>query len=152
MSEVITMADVDDYLELKHAGVKGMRWGKRKPENLVGNKPTLSRKAARQDKKWAKGHSKAAVQAYNAVAEKMNSGLIEKFNNQPKYKNVDLTQKKNAKLYKDYLNDYSKLFNKELNAHAASTGINISPSGTKKMSFEWDVETDIFPGWRVEER
>lgn len=152
MSEVITMADVDDYLELKHAGVKGMRWGKRKPENLVGNKPTLSRKAVRQDKKWAKGHSKAAFEAYDAVASKMNNGGIQKFNNQAKYKNVDFSDKKNAKAFKSYLDDYSKFFTKELNAHAASTGINISPSGTKKMSFEWDIQTDGFPAWRVEER
>lgn len=67
---------------LEHYGVKGMKWGVRRTPEQLGRKPLTGRKLARAQRKYDKkvNSRKAFVQAYNAMADRLNSGLIEKFN------------------------------------------------------------------------
>ena len=73
--------------ELYHFGIKGQKWGIRRYQNKDGSLTPAGRK--RVSKEYAK-YAKAAqtevattsnyVKAYNRAADKMNNGLIDKYN------------------------------------------------------------------------
>ena len=92
--------------EIYHFGIKGQKWGIRRYQNKDGSLTPAGRK--RVSKEYAK-YAKAAqaevattsnyVKAYNRAADKMNNGLIDKYNS-----DYDKKLGKKAKNY-DYGND-----------------------------------------------
>lgn len=138
----------DEFLE--HFGVLGMHWGQHKAVASGGSSRSSTRaekKLAKKDAKWEKKvTSKYPYEVYNKAAHRMNSVELTKFNSQPKYKGKDLTDP-NSALTKSYYKDYSNLMTRVLNEEADKSLSN--PSGTKRIGFEYDVETDGLPRWNV---
>ena len=103
--------------ELYHHGVKGMKWGIRRYQNKDGS--LTAKGKAMASKKYKKYMNRANqevnttenyVKAYNRAADKMNNGLIDKYNR-------DYDKKLGAKAKdhdflndKEYENGYNKLF------------------------------------------
>ena len=92
--------------ELYHFGIKGQKWGIRRYQNKDGSLTPAGRK--RVSKEYAKyaiaARAEVAtdsnyVKAYNMAADKMNNGLIDKYNS-----DYDKKLGKKAKNY-DYGND-----------------------------------------------
>lgn len=134
--------------KLAHAGVKGMKWGVRKDDSEASSARAAA-KVEKTDAKWIKKQGgKTALGIYNDVADKMNRGGIDAFNNQPKYKDKDFTN--DSPLRRQYFKEYSEMFTREMNVAASKSGI--LPSGQKKLNFEYDVENDFMPQWEVVDR
>lgn len=103
--------------ELYHHGIKGMKWGVRRYQNKDGS--LTAKGKAMASKKYKKYMNRANqevnttenyVKAYNRAADKMNNGLIDKYNR-------DYDKKLGAKAKdhdflndKEYENGYNKLF------------------------------------------
>lgn len=103
--------------ELYHHGIKGMKWGIRRYQNEDGS--LTAKGKAMASKKYKKYMNRASqevntaenyVKAYNRAADKMNNGLIDKYNR-------DYDKKLGAKAKdhdflndKEYENGYNKLF------------------------------------------
>ena len=103
--------------ELYHHGIKGMKWGIRRYQNKDGS--LTAKGKAMASKKYKKYMNRANqevnttenyVKAYNRAADKMNNGLIDKYNR-------DYDKKLGAKAKdhdflndKEYENGYNKLF------------------------------------------
>lgn len=137
----------EDFINdvLSHHGIRGMRWGVRKAENL-GKPSRAERKAVKaenksakrnehhqkiQDVKWWAGISnkKQYAKVYNAAADRVNAkgGLIEQINAKySKYPKGALT--KDATLREKYYNEYFTGFQKVLNEESAKA-FPTSPSG-----------------------
>lgn len=101
-------SNVDEFLA--HAGVKGMKWGKRK---AVESAPLSGKKLAKAQKKYDKKVKKNWVKTYNETAAYANDVLIPKINK--KYAGVDfsnLNDPKIKKTYDKYVNEYDSMFNK----------------------------------------
>lgn len=114
MSQELGAQAIEEILE--HYGVQGMKWGHRK------------------DEKWAKTiySVKGAVAVHNNVAHKMNNGLIDKHNSDPRWAGKNLL--KNKKLSELYYNEYAKL-NDKVYKQAVNEVHGISPSGTKRAVY-----------------
>jgi len=119
MSQVLNAQEVEEILE--HYGVKGMKWGHRK------------------DEKWAKTiySVRGAVALHNHVAHKMNNGLIDKHNNDPRWKGKNLNT--NRKLAELYYKEYAKL-NDRVYKQSVNEVHGISPSGTKRAVYVNDSQ------------
>lgn len=119
MSQELGAQAIEEILE--HYGVQGMKWGHRK------------------DKKWAKSiySVRGAVTVHNNVAHKMNNGLIDKHNNDPRWKGKNLL--KNKKLSELYYNEYAKL-NDRVYKQAVNEVHGVSPSGTKRAVYVNDSQ------------
>ena len=103
--------------ELYHHGIKGMKWGIRRYQNKDGS--LTAKGKAMASKKYKKYMNRANqevnttenyVKAYNRAADKMNNGLIDKYNR-------DYDKKLGAKAKdhdflndKEYENGYNRLF------------------------------------------
>lgn len=119
MSQELGAQAIEEILE--HYGVQGMKWGHRK------------------DEKWAKSiySVRGAVALHNAVAHKMNNGLIDKHNNDPRWKGKNLLN--NPKLSALYYKEYEKL-NDRVYKETVPQVHGISPSGTKKAVYVNDSQ------------
>ena len=103
--------------ELYHHGIKGMKWGIRRYQNKDGS--LTAKGQAMASKKYKKYMNRASqevvtrekyLKAYNRAADKMNNGLIDKYNR-------DYDKKLGAKAKdhdflndKEYNNGYNKLW------------------------------------------
>lgn len=127
---------------LTHHGVKGMKWGVRRDQGHEGER-AKNTKIAKLDKKFEKNASKDSTfwGVYNKAAHAMNSGEIDRINNLPRYKDVDLT--KDPKLMDRYEKDMAKSFTTQLEKAAGSYGLNAS--GTKTYA----ITTDQYGNWDV---
>lgn len=110
MTDILTgMLSEEEFLE--HHGVKGMKWGVLRDKAAAGSKGA-ARKLAKEDVKWNKEvHGmKGWIKVNNAVADKMNGpgGLIDKHNNNPKYKGADFNNWRDP-ITKKYFDDFEKI-------------------------------------------
>lgn len=142
-----------EYLE--HFGVKGMRWGVRTSVASTPKSPKMSKTRDTQghlltkdDAKWNKKvtNVRKGMSAYNKTADTMNSVVIPKINNDPKYKGVDFTNPKNAKLQTKYHAEYKAAFEKEFNKNLRAV-YGDSPSGKYKVRLSSDSESGL---WTVD--
>ena len=106
--------------EIQHFGVKGMKWGMRKPS---------AKKLAKKDAKWEKKiESKKAVisaRAYNHAVPKINS-LVK--THQEKAKGW----KESDPRWKSLEDEFGKEFESALNSYLNQTPDSVSPSGKKR--------------------
>ena len=106
-----------DYI--KHHGIRGQKWGIRRFQNKDGS---LTQKGKeRISKKYQKYASKASmnvnttenyVKAYNQAAEKMNNGLIDKYNKDYEKKLGKKAKNHDYESDEKYFEGYQKLFDK----------------------------------------
>jgi 2'-5' RNA ligase len=128
---------------LKHAGVKGMKWGVRKDKVTAGLKS-----AGRGLKSFGKGlaigigdhlwqqqaYSAAAqVNIHNAMADHFNEGIT-KINAKPQYQ-VNLNERKNAKILHDYDKEVTELQHASYE-HAAKAVLGKNVSGSKEGFYD----------------
>ena len=118
--------DLEDFLrstpdQLQHVGVKGMKWGRRKPSE---------KKLAKKDAKWEKSQDigKLSSDAHNKALPKMNK-FIEKLDN--KYKDADFDNENDPKT-QSYFKEFEAEYKRQINAALDSTPSATSPSGRKK--------------------
>jgi len=116
---------MSDYkLVLEHHGILGQKWGVRRFQNKDGSLTPEGKKKYqkkydklmdRVETNLAKTDYRRQIRAYNDAANKMNNGLIDKYNSDYKKK---LGEKAKAHDYgndDEYINGYNKLFEKVLN-------------------------------------
>ena len=95
------MLDTPEDIEafFKHAGVKGMKWGKRKADGSYKN---LQKAQKKYDK--ALNSRSNQIDAYNKAARFMNNGFLDKLNT--KYKTLDMEKNPNSKAAKSYIKEF----------------------------------------------
>jgi len=88
------------------------------------------KRGQKADKKWEKSiyTMKGAVAVHNNVAKQMNGGMLDKLNNNPKYKDKNLYE--NPKLQAQYHKEYAKLAS-EAYTKAVKEVHGSSPTGDK---------------------
>ena len=148
------MGVMDDILkevvpsEIKHYGVKGMKWGVRRKtfSGKAAARTTLARSTLKSAT-WAArasgqpmGQSEVYHQVYRGAASKIRQGT-RALNRDPKYKNANF--RKDSSLRKQYYDDYSKMVVQQLNASATRNGR--SPDGRLQMKFSFDANTELSP-------
>jgi len=129
--------------ELMHWGVKGMRWGYRKSPAAIAAKE--AKRVEKEDYKWGKtlGARKTHIKAFNAAAEKMNTGEIERINAKYKGKNVD---DPNSPIGKQYYKDFSDTFAKHYsNSLRSQLGGDHAPSKQFKYEVHYDMMNEFAP-------
>lgn len=103
--------------ELYHHGIKGMKWGIRRYQNKDGSLTAKGKEMA--SKKYKKYMNRANqevnttenyVKAYNRAADKMNNGLIDKYNRDYDKKLGEKAKDHDFLNDKEYENGYNKLF------------------------------------------
>lgn len=135
MNPFDTMSPLPEDIEfLEHHGVKGQKWGVRRQEKRV----------AKADKKFEKGvDSSTYFKVYNSMADRMNKGEIDRINNDPRFKNRDVSDI-NDPITKAYHKEYSDTATRILN-EASNSIIGTNASGTRKVQFDYDVMNDSLP-------
>lgn len=105
--------------DLKHFGILGMHWGKRKsPEQVIQER----------QKSWEKKVPSHFLKAYNAAAGRMNNGEISRINNKPEYKDKNFNLPENKELNKKYVAEHEAAFHKAL-VEEMNKAAGPSPSG-----------------------
>lgn len=126
-----------DELVLKHYGVPGMKWGVRQDRGHEGER-VKNKKLPKLDKKWEKqfNGTHGFIKIHNAVADKMNNGRIDKVNNKPEFKNVNMWDPANKKIADRY---FKEIGDQQLSAlHEVARDLGTNPSGTKRMQVTVD--------------
>ena len=140
---------------LEHFGVKGMRWGVRNSDSSSSSSPKMSKVRdthgnllTKDDAKWNKTvtNVRKGMSAYNKTADTMNAVTIPKINNDPRYKNVNFNDPKNAKIKEKYHAEYKASFEKEFNKNLKAVYGN-SPSGKYKVRLSSESEPGL---WTVD--
>ena len=124
---------------LAHYGVKGMKWGVRKDNGHEGE-TVKTKHLGKLDKKWEKENTgqRGYFKAHNAMADRMNNGMIDDFNNDPRWKDIDFNDPKNAHHEKTYMDEFFKLSDKVFREEMVKLGSN--PSGTKRFELKTDED------------
>ena len=127
---------------LFHYGVKGMKWGVRNDNGHQGEQ-VKTKKLAKLDKKWEKENAgvRGYIKVHNAVADRMNNGEIDRFNNEPRWKKAAddcVLANDNHPETKAYFDAYEALTNKMMAEEAVKLGSN--PSGSK--AWQWTDDND----------
>lgn len=102
--------------ELKHYGVLGMRWGRRKGTSNI-SKVASDRKKEKMEKKDFKEVDRAAtkrnrglyIRANNKAINEINNREIESFNKKWDKKMKGYTDYEESPLYNEYVKDYCKM-------------------------------------------
>lgn len=128
-------AEVSDIIA--HYGVKGMKWGVRNDKGHEGER-VKTKKLAKLDKKWEKENSgiRGFIKVNNAVADRMNNGLTDKINNDPRWADVkDFNNEKDPRV-QEYFKEFEKVSNRVWAEETVKLGSN--PSGTKAYELQED--------------
>lgn len=147
-------AENSSDFELFHYGVKGMRWGVRRPvdsEGMAKGSPPgkASRSERKAEKKVAKADSKfersagsrnTFIKVHNAAAEIANNEIIPKINAKPKYNDAALKGDllNDTPIKRQYEKEYEREYVKALNRAASELGTNAS--GTRKYAVTADAQ------------
>ena len=146
-SEYEDVHDVEQFLA--HFGVKGMKWGQRRPVGSDGlvkggksEKPKATakrvKKETKADAKWAKNATslKSQVAVYNKTAAMMNAEGLGKVNSNPKFKGTKPLLSKDIRLRQAYLDTVSATANKYAQkAHKELHGD--SPNGRVEVKYTY---------------
>ena len=135
-----TPSPVIEENRLEHYGVLGMKWGVRK-EKAQGN----SKKLAKMDKKWEKEMtplSKTWMAVYNAAADAQNE-WIPSFNARYNSDKLDMNANPLNAYTQRYVKEYTDHFISEMDKALGDDKIN--PSGTKAVSFTYDIMRESLP-------
>lgn len=124
--------------DLKQYGKKGMKWGVRNDKGHEGEK-VKTKKLDKLDQQWEQD---AMWKAHNAMADKMNNGMIDEHNNDPRWADVDLSKPENAALEETYMNEFFEKSDKVYMESLTELGVN--PSGTKHYTMGTDEEGNIY--------
>ena len=91
----------------------------------------VNARAAKKDKKWEENATsfKNQLEVYNRTADRMNNGGLDSLNNNPRFKDKDLT--KNKALMDAYNKEHERIWVREYKASAKSMGTNFT--GTKEI-------------------
>jgi RimJ/RimL family protein N-acetyltransferase len=136
---------VDEFLA--HNGVKGMKWGVIREKAAAGNRGA-QKKLAKADAHWeARVSSSFPLEVHNAAAHKMNNGEIDKLNNDPRWKDRDMSDYSKPAT-KAYFKEYADMFTKALNEAVPEHG-GVSPSGKSKLKMNYDFDEGL--SWKIEE-
>lgn len=110
MTNTVDEVQIDDFLA--HYGVKGMKWGVRKPEDSGGDGRA---KSAAGQPKWG-SHvdvvTKNELKAYNRAVESLNKTGLATLNTNPKYAGKKINP--NSALGRKYQKDAQALFDRTM--------------------------------------
>lgn len=128
-----TAPKVEAFLD--HHGVKGQKWGIRNKEKSSNSTPKMNRK----DKHWKKNITTlhGAIQVHNAMADRMNNGLLEGLNNRHNLSESDWDADYNpiTKASQKYMDDYNSMVVRESLA-AFKRVHGTSPTGNYEASLD----------------
>lgn len=111
--------------DVKHFGVKGMKWGVRKDQ--------MGREIAKSDMKWDKSLNKAGGKSI-ALAVQNVGPEVKRINEKPEYKGKDT--KSPGPLKDKYLAEHAKAFENQLNKELAGQNKAVSPTGVYTATFK----------------
>lgn len=126
--------------ELRHFGVKGMRWG------VVNDDSGGSKTSRASVNSGQKVEQKAVVQFYqvhNAASIRMNDVEIPRINSKPQYRNKDFTH--DSPLRRKYFKEYNDTFTRAMNEETIKM-LGIDSSKTKRLRMDL-VGQDIHATW-----